>query len=301
MRTTLVSITLIAALAAGCSPERAGTATPVAATTLPADVQDLRKPETATTTPTATPKAQPAARADTTAPEAITATGELISSARSQLAPKNPGRVAAVFVREGERVRAGQPLAAFETDYLVLELRRAEAELARASAIEKDAARELERKRELIATESIPPAAYDRARTALESSTAARQAGEAVVATIRQRIADATLRAPFDGVVEQKMVSVGERLGDGAAFIVAQTSPLRLRFRLPEQYLGRIHNGQGVSATTDAYGAEPFHGRVSMIGGVVDPATRTFMVEADVDNQAGLLSPGLFSRVTVEK
>jgi hypothetical protein len=38
-----------------------------------------------------------------------------------------------------------------------------------------------------------------------------------------------------------------------------------------------------------------------MIGGVVDPATRTFMVEADVDNRAGLLSPGLFSRVTVEK
>jgi membrane fusion protein (multidrug efflux system) len=299
MRTTLVSITLIAALTAACSPGAAGTATPVAATTLPADVQDLRKP--ATPKATATPTSRPDAAAHATAPEAITATGELISPTRSQLAPKSPGRVAAVFVREGERVRAGQPLVAFETEYLSLELRRAEAELARASAIENDAARELERKRELIATESIPPAAYDRARTALESSTAARQAGEAVVATIRQRIADATLRAPFDGVVEQKMVSVGERLGDGAAFVVAQTSPLRLRFRLPEQYLGRIRNGQNVSATTDAYGAEPFHGRVSMIGGVVDPATRTFMVEADVDNRAGLLSPGLFSRVTVEK
>jgi membrane fusion protein, multidrug efflux system len=298
MRTT-IALTALLMLFAACSREATTAATPVA-TTLPADVKDLKKavddgrPRQSTTVETSP--------LHENAPQAIAATGELISPMRSQVAAKQPGRVAAVFVREGARVRAGQPLAAFETDYLRLDLQRAEAELARAQAMENDAARDLDRKRDLVTSESISRANFDHVQTAHESAAAARQAASAVVATIRQRIADATLRAPFDGVVESRSLDVGERIGDGeAAFVIAQTSPLKLRFHLPEQYLGSVREGQKVDATTDAYGSASFAGRITMIGGVIDPATRTLVAEADVDNSNGRLRPGMFARVSISR
>lgn len=291
MRTTLLSLAAAMLLFTSCSRD-AGIVTNAGAATLPADVRDLAKPAK-------TPAAVPAPVE--TKPAAIAATGELVSPMRSQVAAKQPGRVAAVFVREGARVRAGQPLAAFETDYLRLDLQRAEAELARAEAMENDAKRDLDRKRELIDTESISRAAFDHAQTAHESSVAARKAAKAVVATLQQRIQDTTLRAPFDGVVESRNINVGERIADAPAFVIAQTSPLKLRFRLPEQYLGIVREGQQVHATTDAYGAESFSGRITIVGGVIDPATRTLLAEADINNSTGRLQPGMFARVTIAR
>lgn len=292
MRTTLLLIAFVAALMSAACSRDASLVSSADAATLPRDVQDLAKPPAPKVTTTVAAPAEDAP---------IAATGELISPMRSQVAPKQPGRVAAVFVREGARVRAGEPLALFETDYLKLELQRAEAELARAEAMESDAARDLERKRDLVATESVSRAAFDHAQSACESSVAARKSAAAVVATIRQRITDATLRAPFDGVVEARSVNVGERLGDAPAFVIAQTTPLKLRFRLPEHYLGEVREGQKVTATTDAWGDASFEGRITMLGGVIDPATRTLLAEADIDNSTGRLQPGMFARVTIAR
>lgn len=300
MRSTLVLLTLSALLLfASCSREARSAATPAAALTLPADVRDLRKSAEDSRPRLSKPTGEAPVLHETES-AAIAATGELISPLRSEVAPKQAGRVAAVFVREGQRVRAGEPLAAFETEYLRLDLQRAEAELARAKAMENDAARDLERKRELVDSESVSRATYERVQATYESAAAARQAASAVVATIRQRIADATLRAPFSGVIESKSVDAGEHVGDGqAAFVIVQTSTLKLRFRLPEQYLGSVREGQKVNATADAYGATAFSGRITMIGGVIDPATRTLVAEADIDNSDGRLRPGMFARVTV--
>ncbi|HYM61138.1 MAG TPA: efflux RND transporter periplasmic adaptor subunit [Thermoanaerobaculia bacterium] len=298
MRSPIALILLMMMLLAACSRE-VTTAAPVSAAALPADVRDLAK-----TPSPAAPEAKAALAPRTAIPEmlptSIAATGELISPMRSQLAAKQSGRVAAVYVREGARVRAGQPLAGFETDYLRLDLRRAEAELSRATAMENDAGRDLERKRELVVSDSVTRAVFDRSQTAYDSAVAGRQAASAVVATIRQRIDDATLRAPFDGAIESRSVDVGEHIGDGQpTFVIVQTSPLRLRFHLPEQYLGLVHVGQRVKATTDAYGTASFAGRIAMIGGVIDPATRTLIAEADVDNSDGRLRPGMFARVSI--
>lgn len=290
MRTAaLLDLVLTLVVLVGCARPRP--AAPPAATALPPDLSDLAKQA-----PAAAPGGPRSENAGPPAP--LSATGELVSPLRSRVAPKQPGRVATVFVREGDLVKAGQPLAAFETDYLRLDLRRAEAELARAEAVAGDAARDLERKRQLVAGQSISRAALDHVQAAHDAAVAARAAAEAVVATVRQRIEDATLRAPFEGVVEAKAIEAGEHVADGqCAFVLVATARLRLRFRLPEQYLGRLREGQRVTATTDAAGS--FTGRISMIGGVVDPATRTLVAEADVDNAGGRLKPGLFARVAI--
>ncbi|HEX2643992.1 MAG TPA: efflux RND transporter periplasmic adaptor subunit, partial [Thermoanaerobaculia bacterium] len=148
---------------------------------------------------------------------------------------------------------------------------------------------------------SVSQAAYDRSRSGYDSALAGLQAAEASRDLSRQRLADAVLRAPIDGVVAERRTDVGERLGDNSvAFVIVQTSPLKLRFRVPERYLAKLREGQGVSATVDPYPGERFVGRVTQVVRVVDPATRTIAVETEFANRDGRLYPGLFARVDLD-
>ena len=271
------------------TPEAAATTTTVAeAPPLPQDVQAISTAMTATTA-----AAETAAAAHT-----YSATGEFVSPVRSELAAKVPGRVARMFVDEGSRVRKGQPVLVVETDYAILNLRAAEAEVARAQAARDEAARDLERKKGLSAKESIPRAMLDRAQAAFDQANAALQAASAQAALLRQQVADSTLRSPVDGIVAEKRTDVGARLGDGGvAFVVVQLSPLKLRFSVPERFLGRIGPGDRVTATVDPYPNEKFEGVVKTVGGVIDPKTRTMFAEAEFANRDGRLRPGLFARV----
>jgi membrane fusion protein (multidrug efflux system) len=84
------------------------------------------------------------------------------------------------------------------------------------------------------------------------------------------------------------------------ALTIVQTSPLKLRFRVPEKYLASVRVGQPVKASVDPYPNEKFSGRVSVIGGVIDTATRSLLVETEFPNRDGRLKPGLFARVEMD-
>lgn len=280
---------------------------------LPADVKDvagLTQPPPAATAPGQPQPGPsgaggPAADGTTGTSEptsgVVVATGELVSPVRSELAVRMPGRVGRVFVDEGDKVRQGQPLLQLETQYLDLDLKRAEADLARAKAAADDAERDFKRKQELLAKESVAKAAYDRSQTAFAAAQAATLSAQAARDLSRQHLADAVLHSPITGVVAEKRTDVGDRLGDASvAFVIVQTSPIKLRFRLPERYLANVREGQTVRAKVDPYPDETFTGRVTQIGGVVDSATRTVTVETELPNRDGRLSPGLFARVEID-
>jgi membrane fusion protein, multidrug efflux system len=232
--------------------------------------------------------------------DTIVATGEFVASTRSELAVKMPGRVARMFVDEGSRVKKGQPVLQLETDYLRINLQRAEADLSRAKAAEKDASRDLDRKKDLIAKDSIPHATFDRSLANFDQAMASRQGAEAQVALLRQQLEDATLRSPINGVVAEKRTDVGQRLGEATvALVIVQTSPLKLRFRVPERYLAVVNKGDSVKASVDPYPNQVFEGRVTTIGGVIDSASRSLIVETEFANRDGKLKPGLFARVAM--
>ena len=255
---------------------------------LPEEVQGVSTAMTATT-----------ATAETTSvATAYSATGEFVSPVRSELSAKMPGRVARVLVDEGARVRRGQPVLVLESDYARLNLQSAAAEVARARAARDEAARDLERKKGLSAKDSIPRATLDRSQAVFDQASAALQSANAQAALLRQQVADATLRAPVDGIIAEKRTEVGARLGDGGvAFVVVQLSPLKLRFSVPERLLGQLNVGDRVTATVDPYPNEKFEGVVKTVGGVIDPKTRTMFAEAEFANRDGRLRPGLFARV----
>lgn len=256
---------------------------------LPADVANVTGAVVTETTSTA----------ETTATEnGFSATGEFVSPVRSELSPKMPGRVARMHVAEGARVSRGQALLEIESDYARLNLQAAEAQVAQAKAARDEAARDVERKKGLAAKDSIPKATLDRSQAAYDQANAALAGASAQAALLRQQIADSTLRSPVNGIVAEKRTEVGARLGDaGVAFVVVQLSPLKLRFAVPERYLGRIKAGDKVTARVDPYPNETFEGTIKTLGGVIDPKTRTMFAEAEFANRDGRLRPGLFARV----
>lgn len=298
-RKVLISIGIVALALAqvACSPDAPQAAAPTATQApppLPAEVQAVGTAMTAEAN-TATIAGATSTAAD---PTTLVSTGEFVSPVRSELAPKIGGRVARMHVEEGSVVRQGQPVLELETDYLRLGLQQAQAELARATAASNEAARDLERKKELVAKNAIPRATFDRSQANAEGTQASRAAAAAQVALLRQQLADSTVRSPISGVVAQKRTDVGQRLGDGnVAVVVVQLSPLKLRFSVPERYLGTIGRGDRVVARVDPYPDQTFEGTIRTVGGVIDPATRTMFAEAEFPNRDGRLRPGLFARV----
>lgn len=305
----LLSLTLIVAGGCGSSSEK-DAAKPEATPTpeLPSDVQDVAA--VATPAPGTTPAAESNGAGanvgvnvseDNADSNTVNATGELVSPVTSEVAVRTPGRVGRVFVDEGDRVRRGQPLLSLETEYLALDLKRADAEVARAKAAAAEAERDYKRKEDLVAKGSVARAAYDRSQSNYQAAQAGVEAAEASRDLARQKLADAVLHSPINGVVAERKTAAGERMGDSSvAFVLVQTSPLKLRFQLPERYLARVRKGQAVRATVDPYPGETFTGRVSVIGGVIDPQTRTVAVETEFPNSDGRLSPGLFARVEID-
>jgi len=286
------SLSLAAATLFGCSRQATHAGGPGATPPpLPADVQAVASVASPSPTP-------PDTRGDESR---LALTGEFVPLVRSNLVPRTGGRVARVLADEGQPVRRGQPLLELETDYLKLDLARAEAELRRAEAAAQDAGRDFERKKGLAQKGSVAQATFDRSQSGAEQADAARQAAATALDLARQRLADATLTSPVDGVIAERRTDVGERLTEGTvAFVVEQTAPLKLRFRAPERYVARVRQGQEVRAAVDAFPEQGFEGQVSLVGGAVDPQTRTFLVEAEFPNRDHRLRPGQFARVELD-
>ena len=312
LRRKEIALAAAVLLAAGCAHKPAdkpaavdsATSTATSATApapaLPADVAGLATPDksaAAAPAAAATPGNSPAPAGATTL-AALQPTGEFVSPSRSEVAPKEPGRVAAVYVEAGSRVSRGQPLLTLETDYFRIDVQRATADLARAKAAEEEGRRDFERKKGLLGNESIPQATFDRSQSAYSQAQAARASAEAALSLARQHLDDAVMHSPMTGVVSERRTDVGQRLGEaGVAFVIEQTAPLKLRFSIPERYLGELKTGRTVTAHVDPDPGESFTGRIKTVGGVNDPATRTFFAEAEFANADGRLRPGLFARV----
>ncbi len=292
----IVALTIVA-----CSKKDTTAVTTTQAPALPSDVSQVAAVATTSSVSTASGATQTDAVTADVSGGRIAATGEFVSPVRSELAAKMPGRVARMYVDEGSRVSKGQPLVELESDYVRINLQRAEADAARAKAMADDAGRDVERKKLLITTNAIPQATMDRSQSTYDQARAAYASAQAQASLLRQQVADAILRSPIDGVVAEKRTDVGQRLGDNTvAVVVAQTSPLKLRFRVPERYLASVRRGQAVKATVDPYPGEVFQGKVTVVGGVIDPATRSLLVETEFPNRDGKLRPGMFARVELE-
>jgi RND family efflux transporter MFP subunit len=188
------------------------------------------------------------------------------------------------------------------------DVRRAAAELAQAK-------QSLSRAQELQKRQLIPQQALDDADTALRLKSAAYDsalqeaknlradidASAAAMKLADRQLRDASIRAPFDGYVQQRMVSLGELVkAQMPVMTVVRVNPLKLRSEIPERMAPWIKVGQPLSLTVDAFPDRRFDATVSRISPAVTTQTRTFAFEALAPNPGALLKPGTFARVRLE-
>jgi membrane fusion protein (multidrug efflux system) len=215
------------------------------------------------------------------------ASGTVVAVQGVALGSEVPGRVHEISFESGALVKRGAVLVRLDTaaEEAQLASARADAELARAT---------LARTAELRRGEANAVADLDAARAR------AKQA-EAAVENLRAVIAKKSIRAPFDGRVAMRQVSLGQILTPGTPIAsLQQVSPIYVDFWLPQQALREVTRGERVRLRTDTFPDAVWQGEVTTVNSEVDPATRNVLVRATVPNTDGRLRPGMFGSVEVQ-
>ena len=245
------------------------------------------------------PAPSPPASAASVLPSRAPAAGEFTAVARGRvdieggivrLAARRDGVIATVLVEEGDRVRAGQVLAALDDDLAQRNLALAEREVEQAeiyvrrARIERAAAaREAERLEPLAASETVSRQDLDREKDARDLAEVAVQAATAAVETARARQAVAARElierqvvAPMDGQIIQRQARPGNgvsTLNVTPLFLFAPDGPRIVRAELEEQYLTAVHVGQSVQTILEAQPDSTWAGKVVRIGRVIGERT----------------------------
>jgi len=316
---TCVSALLVAGVAAGCgsSAKTRSEAAPAAAA-VTVDVTDAIE--------------QPIARF-------IRVTGTLTAQEDAEVAAETSGRVVATPVELGTRVAAGAELVRLAATETEAQLKEAEAnaaqiearlglrdgspftmdrvpEVVNAKASADLAQTEFDRIRTLLDQKVVSQAEYDQRRTqadaarqqyeiarnAAEQQFQALQAARARVTLARKALADTVVRAPFDGIVGQRLVSIGDYVTRGTKVAtVVRANPLRVELTVPEQFVSEVAPGRPVLLQVDAYRDRTFTGQVRYVSPALRADSRALMVEAVVPNPAGELKPGFFATAQIEQ
>lgn len=220
-------------------------------------------------------------------PLRIEVTGQVTAVAQATLSSKVQGTVQELRVREGDGVAKGRTLVVLDSRDLRAELARAEADLENARA-------HLTRMEELFAKDAVSKQDLDNAKRAFKVAEADKQA-------ILAQLSYTVVKAPFDGVITEKIIEVGELASPGRPLLkMEDPKRLRLEATVAEGDLMAVAPGDKVPIVVDALGAQTLTGTISQILPAGDPRTHTFLVKVDLPPTPGLKT-GMFGRVQLDK
>lgn len=156
---------------------------------------------------------------------------------------------------------------------------------------------------EARSTAAVAVRAINSAEAAVATAKSGVATAETQVDQAKKALADTSIYAPISGYVSERVADPGEYISPSAPntkiATILRTSPLRLKIDVPEQSIGKVAVGQGISLQTSAYPDRNFAGRVARILPNLNASARTLTVEAEVPNSDGLLKPGQFATVRI--
>jgi RND family efflux transporter MFP subunit len=269
----------------------------------------------------------------------VLVSGTFSAQEEAEVAAEVAGRVVATPIERGSRVAANDVLIQIADAEVSAQAREADAnaaqiearlgtvagaafdveavaEVANARAAYELANTEFERTRMLQEQQLVSRSEFDQRRAQVEAAkrqyevarNSAQQQYQALmgakarVAMARKAVADTVVRAPFEGVVGERLVSVGDYVTRGTKVAsVMRISPLRVELTVPAQYVTTVAVGSSVSVSVDAYPGETFTGQVRFVSPALRADTRALVVEATVANAGGRLKPGLFATARIEQ
>ncbi|MFZ6008662.1 MAG: efflux RND transporter periplasmic adaptor subunit, partial [Nitrospirota bacterium] len=241
-------------------------------------------------------------------PISATAVIELNADRVSKISPRTSGKIVKLTASLGDKVKAGQPLAYFDSP----ELGQIWAEYLKAKGRVELTRKNLKREETLFEKKISPEKDVLKARQELSEAEAdlnlskerLRLLGVDVTRFETQRNNGdhplLPISSPINGAVIERNVSQGEVVGpEKALFTVADLSTLWVVIDIYEKDIPRLKVGMGVKVSVTAFPDKDFRGRISYTGDVVDEKTRTVKARVTVDNSGGLLKPGMFATVNI--
>ena len=272
------------------------------------------KSETTAAAPAAPPSAPTISPNPTRVEDSITVSGPLIVEHQVDITAQRDGIVASISTEASTRVKAGALLAQLDDRQLTANLEAARAKTrsiaadlknweAEARVLEADYVRAQRLWNEkLIAEEQLQHAQYKaesdqwdiiRVREQLTTSKEEEHSLELELEKTR-------ITAPFNGLVARRYVRAGQGVAKGdRLFWVTAEAPLRLRFTLPEKFVGRLKNGQELPLTSPDVPLEKHMVKIIEVSPVVDPSSGTIEVLVELVGGRGQLRPGMTANVRV--
>jgi membrane fusion protein (multidrug efflux system) len=256
----------------------------------------------------------PAQSSPTAVDDAFVASGPLIVEHQVDVAAQRDGVVSAISAEPGTRVRQGQVLGRFDDRQISADVEAAraktlstEADLKNWQAEAKVVQSDFERAQKMWESNIISQQQLDHARYQAESDRWDVQRVQQLLVNAQQaqrslelELEKTLITAPFSGIVARRYVRAGQQVAKGdRLFWVTAEAPLRVRFTLPEKFLGRMKKGARFALTTPDLPDEKHTVRVIEISPVVDPASGTIEVLAELTGNRGELRPGMSSTILI--
>ncbi|SDL43336.1 membrane fusion protein, multidrug efflux system [Modicisalibacter muralis] len=218
----------------------------------------------------------------------IQALGNARASQAVEITPEVSGVIATLSFEPGATVEAGEVLATLGAADM-----QANLEAAQASAAQSLSA--YERQRELFRSNLVSESQLQLSETLLRTD-------RANVAVAEAALAEHVIRAPFDGRLGLREVSVGSLVQPGTLITTLDDlTPVELEFTVPALYVGTLEPGQAITARSAAYPDIEFSGTVQTVATRVDPVTRSVRVRAVLPNPARLIKPGMLLTVRLTR
>ncbi|SEM50678.1 membrane fusion protein, multidrug efflux system [bacterium A37T11] len=215
----------------------------------------------------------------------VTVSGSVEPNEQVQIRSEVSGLIRNLSFAEGTQVKKGQVLFAIDDSELL-------AQLSKAETTEKLSAENERRASLLLQKEAISVQEYDVAHADYESSKAQTQ-------LIRAQLAKTKVKAPFDGRIGLRNVSLGEYLTPTTVVAnLLSTNPVKILFAVPEKYSSQMKKGQEIHFNLSGSN-QKYTAKVYAIEPGIDAATRTLQIKALADNSQGTIVPGAFAQVEI--
>jgi membrane fusion protein (multidrug efflux system) len=218
----------------------------------------------------------------------IQALGTARANESIDIQPRISSLIEKIEFTEGQFVNQGDRLVQLEDNEIVAGLALAEASLSESRSL-------YDRSLSLADTQAI-------SASNLEGLLAQVRVNEAQVEAARARLANSVIRAPFDGHVGLRRVSPGSFVSNSTVITTLDdVSKIKLDFSVPETFLTVLSEGMAIIAHSLVYPGQVFNGTVISIDTRLDPVSRAVRVRAIIPNEDGLLKPGMFMSVDLQR
>ncbi len=241
-------------------------------------------------------------------------TGTVRAAGQVSIYPEASGPIVAVLARNGDEVKAGDPLVRIRAEVSRNQLQQSEAgvEAARASrdrarATVDDLERRFERSESLARDNYISQEEFESLKTGLASARAELAAAEAQVSRAggalgesQESVRQTVVRAPIDGTVGRRNAEVGMFVsGSTPLFTIGRLENMEVDVPITQEMLTRIRAGQTAEIRSGSIGDSVIRAEVSRVSPFIEPGSFSAELQIDVDNASGALLPGMFVTVDV--